>query len=65
MNTRENLKYELAKLLTRNDNIRKFKEDPKVFTITSKSAREYSELEEEYKVNQERIKELREILGER
>jgi len=65
MSTRENLKDELAKLVTRNEEIRKLKEDPKFSTITSKSVREYSVLEEECKDNQKRIKELREMLGQR
>ena len=65
MSTRENLKDELAKLVTRNEEIRKLKEDPKFFTITSKSAIEYSVLEAERKVNQKRIKKITEMLGQR
>lgn len=65
MSTRENLKDELAKLVTRNEEIRKLKEDPRFFAVTSQSAREYRELVEEFQINKDRIKELREMLGQR
>lgn len=65
MSTRENLKDERAKLVIRNDEIRKLKENPKFFTVTPNSARECIVLEEECKVNKKRIKEITEMLRQR